>query len=71
MQRGDLDAHIAQVCPLEVIPCVYNKSPGMFDQGCQGRMQRKDMDAHKEVCTFRKVQCENPGCMNQIVFKYL
>lgn len=41
-------------CPLEVINCPHH-GKNMFEEGCDERLRRCDMDAHAQECEYRKV----------------
>lgn len=70
IKRGKIDSHIQEDCPLQLVECP-NKGESLFEEGCSVKVKRREMDQHKQVCTFRKVQCANQGCLSWVVFKDL
>jgi hypothetical protein len=54
IERGDMDHHIKVDCPLEIVDCP-NKGDSLFEEGCQVRLKRKEMDSHKITCIYRRV----------------
>jgi len=70
VERGELERHINIDCPLEIIECP-NKGESLFEDGCQIRLKRKDMESHKIMCNFRRVYCPNQKCNSIIMYKDL
>lgn len=48
-----------------------NKGESLFEEGCNVKLKRRDVEAHRSVCPFRKVVCQNSGCNASIVYKDL
>lgn len=70
IEKCEIDRHINQDCPLEIIDCP-NKGESLFEEGCQVRLKRKEMDSHKGVCSYRRVYCPNQKCTAVIIYKDL
>lgn len=47
---SELDEHITQKCPKQVIPCPHG--------GCTTKLFREQMANHKEICVYRDVVCK-------------
>ena len=60
--------HTSQYCLLEVVECP-NKGESLFEEGCTIKLKRRDVEAHKLTCPFRKITCSNTGCQASIVYK--
>ena len=65
-----MEKHINVDCPLEIVDCP-NKGDSLFEEGCQIRLKRKEMETHKLTCFFRKVHCPNQKCSAVIIYKDL
>mmetsp|Transcript_24174 Transcript_24174/g.37168 ORF Transcript_24174/g.37168 Transcript_24174/m.37168 type:complete len:311 (+) Transcript_24174:3485-4417(+) len=61
VKRGRMDEHLGTTCPLEVIECP-NKGESLFEEGCTLKLKRREMEHHKNVCSFKRVHCMNHGC---------
>lgn len=60
IERGTMEHHISTKCPNEIISCRYKKTR-IYQNGCDLRLKRSEMDEHLQECPFRIIKCENKG----------
>lgn len=70
LERGLLEKHLYKTCPLEVVDCP-NHGKNMFEEGCNIRKRRCEIEEHAQICEYRKVICTNKNCGSWVTNKHI